>query len=111
MVASVLITVDTQILIMVSTLIIPIIHGIIGKSTASDKSKALLTVILTGIAGLISAVIADEGAFTENLLLTWGATFVTTIATYYGLYKPFNLANSEGELQKLTKGRGVAPLG
>lgn len=111
MIASVLVEIDTQILVLISSLLIPVVHGVITKAAASDASKVFMTLVLTGVAGLVNTVLNDEGVITADLLVTWGTTFVTTITTHYGLYKPLNVTSSTGRLQAATGGRGVAPLG
>lgn len=108
MLASILVEVDTQILILISSLLIPLLHGVIVKSNADDRSKVALTLALTGISGLVAAVINDGGTFTTDLLVAWGTTFVVTITTHYGLYKPLAVTGSDGVIQRLTKGQGLA---
>ena len=108
MIASILAEVDTQILILVSSLLIPLLHGAIVKSNADDRSKVALTLAMTGIAGLVAALIEEDGTFTTDLLVTWGTTFVVTITTHYGLYKPLAITGSDGTVQRLTGGRGLA---
>jgi hypothetical protein len=104
---SILLSVDVQILIMVASLVIPILHGLVIKASASDASKVALTLVLSAVAGLVATGIEDSGNFTKDALLAWGATFVVTISTHYGLFKPLDVSTDDGLLQKITGGRGI----
>lgn len=67
---------------------IPILVGIVTKLDASPALKQVLTIVLSGIAGLLNtAVVADGSAvFSVETLLLAGATWLTAIATYAGVY-------------------------
>ena len=74
-------------------LIIPIVVGIITKSAARPQVKQVVTIVLAGITALItSSTLADGSAvFSIETLLLAGFTWLVSIASYLGVYRPLNL--------------------
>lgn len=85
---------DVQILTVISGVLIPLIVGLIAKEVTSSSVKAILNALLSAIAGGIAAAIDAGGAIEDwrvwlfHIALTW----VVSIATYYGLWKPTGVA-------------------
>jgi len=67
---------------------LPLVIGLVTKSTLSEKGKTVVMLVLTGVAALLSQVDANAG-----LLTTWVGTVVVTIASYYGVWKPIGAGN------------------
>jgi hypothetical protein len=78
---------------MLSGLIIPIAVGIVTKSAAAPQVKQVVTIVLAGVAALItSSTLADGSAvFSLETLLLAGFTWLVAIASYLGVYRPLNL--------------------
>lgn len=78
---------------MLSGLVIPIIVGFVTKSAAGPQVKQVATILLAGIAALLtSSTLADGSAvFSLETLLLAVMAWLIAIASYLGVYKPFNL--------------------
>lgn len=76
--------------------LIPILTGVLTKATWSSGTKGLLTLVLTAVQTLIvQNVTADGGAFfSQEVLLAFMLSFVISIASYYGVYKPAKLTST-----------------
>lgn len=78
---------------MLSGLVIPIVVGIVTKSGARPQVKQVATILLAGIAALItSSTLADGSAvFSVETLLLAAMAWLVAIASYLGVYRPLNL--------------------
>lgn len=78
---------------MLSGLGIPIIVGIVTKSGAAPQVKQVVTIVLAGVAALItSSTLADGSAvFSLETLLLAAMAWLVAIASYLGVYRPLNL--------------------
>lgn len=87
-----------QIVSVLVATIIPILTALVTKSTAAPGVKSVVTLGLSAIAGFGSEFIkaSEAGAtfYWQGALLTTIVTFVVAVATYYGLWKPTNVAGS-----------------
>jgi|JI9StandDraft_1071089.scaffolds.fasta_scaffold16243_4 hypothetical protein len=72
---------------------LPLVIGLVTKSTLSEKGKTVVMLVLTGVAALLSQVDANAGLLTVEMLTTWVGTVVVTIASYYGVWKPIGAGN------------------
>lgn len=71
----------------------PILVGLITKVSTSAKTKSLLLAGLSIVSGFVSEWVADPNAFQwQQALVTAVLTFVTAVASYYGLIKPTGTA-------------------
>lgn len=77
---------------MIVGLAIPLVVGLVTKSGASAQLKQVVTILLAGIAALItSSTVADGSAvFSLETLLLTGMTWLVSIASYLGVYRPLN---------------------
>lgn len=96
---------DTQTLSVLTGVLIPILVGIVTKMQASSGIKATINALLSAVAGALSTVIANSGnlvwrEFVTGVSITW----VVSVATYYGLYKPTGVA---GTVAATTAGFGL----
>lgn len=72
---------------------LPLAIGLLTKSSLSERGKAVVMLVFTGIAALIAQVEASNGILTDEMAITWLGTMVTTIASYYGVWKPLGAGN------------------
>jgi hypothetical protein len=80
--------------VLVGTLI-PILTALVTRSTASSGVKAVVSLGLSAVTGFGTEFInAGDAFYWQGALLTTIVTFVTSVATYYGLWKPTNVAGS-----------------
>lgn len=78
---------------MLSGLVIPILVGYITKSGAAPQVKQVATILLAGVAALLtSSTLADGSAvFSLETLLLAAMAWLVSIASYLGVYRPLNL--------------------
>lgn len=72
--------------------LIPILVGLVTKEVASAKLKSLLLAVLSGLAAVGTAFVDGGGVLTQETLTMFAQTFVIAVATYYGFWKPTNVA-------------------
>ena len=53
---------------------LPLVIGLVTKSTLSEKGKTVVMLVLTGVAALLSQVDANAGLLTVEMLTTWVGT-------------------------------------
>lgn len=70
----------------------PILVGLVTKVTTSPAVRAWLLAGLSALSGFGFEFINSENFVWQQALLTSVVTFVTAVATYYGLWKPTNVA-------------------
>jgi hypothetical protein len=78
---------DPRLLQLGSGILIPLVVGWLTHLHASSKLKAILNFVLSAIAGGLSVALATNGTVVLS-------TFITSIVTYYGLWKPTGWAAS-----------------
>ena len=72
---------------------IPLLVGLVTKSTASSAVKAWVQAVLAAAAGALAVALTNSGGVTLLALVEAGVqTFVVSIAAYYGLWKPTTVA-------------------
>jgi hypothetical protein len=74
------------------SLVLPIIVGVVTKASASVQLKQVVLIITTGVATLINTNLTDTGdaVLSWNTVAYWGIALIATIASYLGLYKPYD---------------------
>lgn len=95
---------DTQVIAMISGVLIPILVALLIKVQASAKLKAVANAFLSGVAGALATVIPGDWQwkpFAVAALSTWAVS----VATYYGLWKP------TGATQAAAKATGDVGIG
>lgn len=94
---------DAQTIILIAGVVIPILVGVLAKAGAPSGLKAILNAALTAAAGVLAQVI--PGAFHwRTFFLAWAATWVVSVATHFGFYKPVGVT---GAVQSSTANIGV----
>jgi len=73
---------------------IPILVALVTKSTATPRVKALVNLALSAASGFGAEFINSANFVWQQALLTTVVTFAVSVATYYGLWKPTNVAGS-----------------
>lgn len=98
-------TVSALVVSIILGTVLPIVVGIVTKINAPSKLKgALLTALNALQAWIVSAVALDGSAvFTKDSALLFALGMVTSLATYYGVYKPNDVP------LKLAPGFGIGP--
>lgn len=80
---------DVQALAFLTGAVIPILVGLLTKLNASARVKSFANAGLSAVSGALMTVIANSGRLVWSEFVTSvGTTWVISIATYYGLYKP-----------------------
>jgi 3-hydroxy-3-methylglutaryl CoA synthase len=91
---------DVHLLAVISGVFIPIVVGIVTKARASSKVKSIANVALSIAAGAVAMAIEHHGDITADIFFTW----VVSITTYYGFWRPVGAA---GVVQEKTADLGV----
>lgn len=98
---------DPQTLTRMLGIAIPILVGVVSKKVASQGLKATLNALLSAIGGSLIYLFAADGALNAagfvNAVIN---TFLVSIATYYGVWKPTGLA---GTVAEKTANFGIGP--
>lgn len=76
--------------------LIPLITGILTKVTTPAWVKAVGTIILSGIAGLINVSLVDGGGavISQSAFVSAVLTFIVAVATYAGFWRPTGVTSS-----------------
>ena len=77
---------------------LPLVIGLISKSTLSSLGKAVVMLVLTGVAALASQVDTNAGILTLEMATTWIGTMIVTVASYYGVWNPLGAGNVAPEI-------------
>ena len=93
-----MITISSNIVALVVTLLIPLAVALVTKSAASAAVKSISTMVLTAAVVLIRRSQVDGGAsiISAQVAFDWTITTAIAIASYVGLWKP--LANPNAKL-------------
>lgn len=99
------VTLDPQVIAGVVGTLIPILVGLLTKLDAPRGLKAVANAFLSALSGVLVTVLDGDGSFVVGEFLTSaGIAWITSVATYYGLYKPTGTAQ---KVQDKTAGFGV----
>lgn len=87
---------------LVATLVIPIVVGLVTKTSTSSGVKAVLLLALSAVTSLVSGILAVHGKTDLGPLVTATlTTFVIAVAVHYGFWKPTLVtAVAQGSLVK-----------
>jgi hypothetical protein len=76
--------------------LIPLVNGVVTKLTTSSTVKAIITLVLSAIAGAVNVSLVDGG----GAVISWSTlnaaaiTFIVAVATYVGVWKPMGVTSS-----------------
>lgn len=87
---------DLTLYTLLAGVIVPLLVGLVTKLNASSVVKAILNLGLTAAATLLA--VANETDFEWKVFVTnWAVTWVVSVATYYGFYKPSGVSAAINE--------------
>lgn len=73
--------------------VIPILAGLIFRSTAPSAVKRIIVLALAVLATVLRQVIDGAGVLTEQMVLDGVEMFIVAVASYFGVFKDTKLAN------------------
>lgn len=90
-----MISISTNVVALICTLLIPVAVALITKNVTNDKIKAVATMVLAGVVVLIQRNRADNGTavISAQAAFDWTITTAVAIASYVGLWKPITNVN------------------
>lgn len=92
---------DTQTIILLAGVVVPILVGVLAKASAPAGLKAILNAALTGVAAVLAQTLPGTFAW-RPFFIAWAGAWVVSVATHYGFYKPVGVtaavANSTGKV-------------
>lgn len=76
--------------------VIPLITGFVTKLTTPAWVKAVITAVLSGVAGLINVSLVDGGGavISQSAFVSAVLTFIVAVATYAGIWRPMAVTSS-----------------
>lgn len=81
--------IDIQWISIIIGTLIPILVGFLTKLDAPAGLKAVVNAFISAVSGALVTILENGGAFVpREALVAIGSTWVVSIATYYGLWKP-----------------------
>ena len=81
--------INDQTLALLSGVVIPLAVGAVTKITASRRLQDILNALLSAIAGAVTTAVQAKGNIvSQTCLLNIGIAWVSSVATYYGLWEP-----------------------
>jgi hypothetical protein len=98
---------DPQVVRALVVLVIPVLVGLVTKASASDRVKAVVTIVLAGVGTLIVQATADDGSAVISAVMAWDwlVTTALAVAAYLGILKP---VVGNGDLNsKLAPSKGI----
>lgn len=84
--------------------VIPLAVGLLTKSSASSGLKASLNVVLSALVTAVTTILDDASAHLSTVISQFIVTSVSSVATYYGVWKPTGVA---GTIAAKTPGFGI----
>lgn len=80
--------------------VLPNLVALVTARLAGSSVKAVVLLLLSALAGLLTQVIAQSGVFHwKPALLSFGWTFLFSVASHYGLLKPVGMTGTNGAIQ------------
>lgn len=83
---------------LVISLGIPILVGLLTKSSLGGGAKGLIMVILVAVDALVTQSVVPGGAavISKETFVLWAQSLAVSVAMYKGLYKPLGVSSSPG---------------
>lgn len=76
-------------------LLIPLLVALLTKRVASSRTKAVLNIVASALAGSAAYLVAADGGYdVEGFVNAALNTIIVSVATYYGLYKPTGITDT-----------------
>lgn len=84
---------------------LPLLVALVTKNVSSDRFKALALLVLSGISGYLTTLLAADVAVDWKSVAAAVLTiFVTAVASFFGFTKPAKIAGSDGLIQSVVPG-------
>jgi small basic protein len=85
-----MITLSADAVTLILTLLIPVATGLVTKSTAPNRVKAIAAIVFAAIVTLIGQTRTDTGTaiISAQMAGQWAITIAVQLAAYLGIYKP-----------------------
>ena len=79
-----------QAVALITGALLPLLVGLVTKSSTSSKLKGALLITLSAVAGVIAQATVDGGGavFSQETLLAAGIAWVAAVATHFGFWQP-----------------------
>ena len=86
-------TLDPTQLAVLTSVIIPLVVGLITKKSANKQVKAITNIVVTAVAALLGNAVNDLGVavFSAEMITNFIIGLVISIASYYGVYENFEI--------------------
>lgn len=88
---------DAQTIALLSGVVIPLLVGLVSKLNASSGLKAIINAFLSAVAGTLATVTQVTAPQVRDFVIAILSTWVVSVATYYGVYKPTGVAGTVAE--------------
>lgn len=106
--------IDVTLLVLLASTVVPFLVGLVVKTNASSRFKAVANTVLSALAGGLAVAIAADGKVVLAAVLTaMLQTVIGSNATYHGIWKPTGIAASVAGVtgnSALALGTVVPPL-
>lgn len=89
---------------LLSSLVLPLLVGVVTKDVASRGLKATALLFLSAVNGVVSSAIANAGILTKETVVAAVISFVIATGSYYGFLEPKGIAATVSDK---TSGIGV----
>jgi hypothetical protein len=84
---------DATLISLLAGVLIPLLVGLLTKLEAPSGVKAVMNAALSALSGALATIAPDGSGFSwKPFLVFWATTWVVSIATYAGLWKPTGVA-------------------
>jgi hypothetical protein len=97
--------------VLLSTYVAPFLSIVTALVTKADTNPAVKAVVNLALAAIAAQVVAGEQAggltLDRTFWIALGMTFVLSVASYYGLWKPVGVAGSKGVVARKTARFGL----
>ena len=97
---------DTQVIAMVSGVLIPILVALLTKLRAPSSTKAIANAFLSAVAGALATVIPGDFSWTTFGIAALSA-WAVSVSSHFGLWKPTGTTNT---VQEATADVGLGPV-
>ena len=88
---------DIQALSIATGVFIPLLVGVVTKLQAPSSVKAIANAGLSALGGALATVITNSGHLVwREFLIAVGLTWVVSVATHYGLWRPTGATDAVG---------------
>jgi hypothetical protein len=85
--------------------VLPMVVAVVTKRLATGAVKAVVLTLLTVVASILQTIVQADGRFTvQVVVVNFVVTFVTAVATHFGLLQPLRVTGKAGVIQEAVPG-------